>query len=229
LWNDESFTIEIREKTSFYRIISNWIVNFELRSGKLDTLQHPFELVLNFMHKETRTMLERLVMMEEIYEDLKELIAGSFWEEEREISMDPVSPGKFKNQLPNSQASTVSILKRESLTEAQLCEVQTVLALVEAILNPLYYRVHPKSILYRNCTYGELNLPNVRAFIKKCLYYLLRSSMLPTHIQTQLTKLSLNYMQFLAVEDSSEILNLVRHLMLRTSKAVRFALVIEYV
>jgi hypothetical protein len=38
LWNNEHLSIELREKTSFYRIVSNWIINFELRSGKLDTV-----------------------------------------------------------------------------------------------------------------------------------------------------------------------------------------------
>ena len=67
LWNNENLAIDIREKTSFYRIISNWIVNFELRSGKLDSIVNQFELILTFMKKETKTVLERLVMMEEIY------------------------------------------------------------------------------------------------------------------------------------------------------------------
>ena len=71
LWNNENLAIDIREKTSFYRIISNWIVNFELRSGKLESIITQFELILAFMGKETKTVLERLVMMEEIYEDLK--------------------------------------------------------------------------------------------------------------------------------------------------------------
>jgi hypothetical protein len=48
-------------------------------------------------------------------------------------------------------------------------------------------------------------------------------------MQTTLTKIALVYIQFLTPEESGEILNLIKHLMLRTSKAVRFALVIEYV
>jgi len=91
--------IDIREKTSFYRIISNWIVNFELRSGKLDNIASQFQLILAFMRKETKTILERLVMMEEIYEDLKELISEEFWVEEEQIKVDMSSSGKFKHQL----------------------------------------------------------------------------------------------------------------------------------
>lgn len=58
---------------------------------------------------------------------------------------------------------------------------------------------------------------------------MLRQRTLPTHFQTELTKLSLIYLQFLSIEESKDILNLIKHLMIKTSKAVRFALVVEYV
>jgi hypothetical protein len=35
------------------------------------------------MKKETKTSLERLVMMQEIVEDLKDLITPEFWQEEK--------------------------------------------------------------------------------------------------------------------------------------------------
>jgi len=38
-------------------------------------------------------------MMEEIYEDLKELISEEFWVEEEQIKVDMSSSGKFKHQL----------------------------------------------------------------------------------------------------------------------------------
>lgn len=38
------------------------------------------------MAKETRTGLERMVMMEEIYEDLKDFIDEEFWQQEEHIT-----------------------------------------------------------------------------------------------------------------------------------------------
>jgi hypothetical protein len=65
--------------------------------------------------------------------------------------------------------------------------------------------------------------------IKKSLYFLLKHRGIPSHLQTEISKLALIYLQSLEVEQSHEIVNMLKHLMLSTSKAVRFALIIEYV
>lgn len=57
LWNNENYPFEVREQTSFYKIVSNWIVSFELRSGKLDSIAGQFALITNFLQKETHTAL----------------------------------------------------------------------------------------------------------------------------------------------------------------------------
>lgn len=46
------------------------------------------------MAKETRTGLERMVMMEEIYEDLKDFIDEYFWQEEEHITSKTVQSAK---------------------------------------------------------------------------------------------------------------------------------------
>lgn len=38
-------------------------------------------------------------MVEEIFEDLKELISEEFWQEEQDLKINAFSLGKFKNQL----------------------------------------------------------------------------------------------------------------------------------
>lgn len=90
------------------------------------------------MAKETRTGLERMVMMEEIYEDLKDFIDEEFWQEEEQITN--------KTALQSS---------KEGASEANIACITKVLEVVEAIVNPIYYRVHPKESTYKNCTYGD--------------------------------------------------------------------------
>ena len=53
----------------------------------------------------------------------------------------------------------------------------------------------------------------------------------PSYLQTDITKLALIYLSSLNDDegDNLAIINLVKYMMMKTSKAVRFALVIEYV
>ena len=71
LWNNESYSFDVREKTPFYRIVSNWIINFELKSGNLSKLINQFELIKAFMVQHTHTPLQRIVLIQETYEDLR--------------------------------------------------------------------------------------------------------------------------------------------------------------
>ena len=56
------------------------------------------------MIKETKTALERIVMIEETFEDLKELINGEFWKEEEEINEEKIRQLK-KEQSDNTNES----------------------------------------------------------------------------------------------------------------------------
>jgi hypothetical protein len=60
--------------------------------------------------------------------------------------------------------------------------------------------MHQKEKLYKNCTYGNANFNNVKEFIKKAIYYVLRQKSIPTHYQTELTKIALIYLQYLTQE-----------------------------
>ena len=101
--------------------------------------------------------------------------------------------------------------------------------MVEAIVNPIYYRVHPKESTYKNCTYGDFEFRNCKEFVKKSLYFLLRHRNVPSHLQTEISKVALIHLQSLDQNSSAEIVNMLKQLMLSTSKPVRFALIIEYV
>lgn len=100
---------------------------------------------------------------------------------------------------------------------------------MEAIVNPIYYRVHPKESTYKNCTYGNFKFYNSKEFVKKSLYFLLKHRNIPSHLQTEISKIALIHLQSLDKNCSKEIVNMLKHLMLSTSKPVRFALIIEYV
>ena len=55
--------------------MSNWIISFELKSGNLNKLANQFELIKAFMVQHTHTPLQRIVLIQETYEDLRELIS----------------------------------------------------------------------------------------------------------------------------------------------------------
>lgn len=107
--------------------------------------------------------------------------------------------------------------------------ITKILSVLESIINPYFYHVKSIDKLYKNCTYGDLHFKNVNEFIKKSIYYILRQSSIPSYLQTELSKIAIIYMQFLSADQSTDIVNMLKHLMLRTHKAVRFALVVEYV
>lgn len=51
-------------------------------------------------------------------------------------------------------------------------------------MNPLFYRVHQKEKLYKNCTYGSMSFENVKQFIKRAIFFILKQKHLPTQMQT---------------------------------------------
>jgi hypothetical protein len=217
LWNNENYSFEIREKTSFYRIVSNWIVNFELKSGNLEQLSSQFELIKNFMVKETHTALERVVMIEETFEDLKELIGEEFWVEGERLEGARVR-GKEQSEI-----------KEAACSEETLSTIYKIFEVLETIITPLFTRLGPA--LYCNTTYPSLPFPNTSLFTRQCILFILRQQSIPTYIQTELTKCALIHLQSVAIQpDSTEpVITMIQHLMVRTNKAVRFALVVEYV
>lgn len=78
--------------------------------------------------------------------------------------------------------------------------IEAVFELIHAVLTPLYYKMHQQNRLYKNCTYGNTTFPNVKEFIKKAVFFVLRQKNLPTQLQTELTKIALIYLQYLEQE-----------------------------
>jgi hypothetical protein len=128
-----------------------------------------------------------------------------------------------------TSSSPTKQAKEENCSEATLNTIQKIINVLESVINPQFYRVKPMDKLYKNCTYGALRFKNLNDFIKRSIFYILRQGSIPSHLQTELSKIALIYMQSLAPDQSSEIVNMLKHLMIRTNKAVRFALVVEYV
>ena len=55
------------------------------------------------MQDETQGILERLVMIQEIYDDLKELIDQDFWKQQEIIDQNKVFQGKSNKKLIESE------------------------------------------------------------------------------------------------------------------------------
>lgn len=93
--------------------------------------------------------------------------------------MEQSTVGKFKNQLQPEPSP-----KEDQCTELEKRTIESFFELLESILNPLFYRVHQKDKLYRNCTYGSISFENVRQFVKKTIFFILKQKNLPTQMQT---------------------------------------------
>lgn len=89
------------------------------------------------MLKQTNTNLERIVLIEETYEDLKELISEQFWKEEEIIKNlpDPRLKEKKGEKVINPQ---------QQISEADLDSIYTILEVLETIVNPIFYRLQSK-------------------------------------------------------------------------------------
>ena len=60
-------------------MVSNWIVHYELKVGKLMRLKGQFKFLADFFEKETSNMFEKIILFDEIYDDLTEFISPIFW------------------------------------------------------------------------------------------------------------------------------------------------------
>lgn len=45
LWSDESIPLEVREKSRFFQMVSNWIVAYEMKVGKLGRYKGQFNFL----------------------------------------------------------------------------------------------------------------------------------------------------------------------------------------
>lgn len=59
--------------------MSEWIMAYEMKVNDLKTMAKQVEFLWEFLGKETKSIFEKVVLIEEIHEDLVELLGRDFW------------------------------------------------------------------------------------------------------------------------------------------------------
>ena len=204
LWRDEAISMELREKTVFFTIVEEWIVGYEVRVGKLNTFEDQFLFLATFLEKEAGDIFQKVVLLDEVYEDLLELIAEPFWKaQELPLNLHPAFP----------HSSIVSLL-----------------SLLPTLTYPhnltLPSTPHPQPHYLLSLIGG--NLQHYNHFMLCSLNFVLLGEGLTATEQTEITKIALMFLERSMIEEA-DILSVIRKLMMKTDKAVRFALINEYV
>ena len=75
-------------------MVTNWIVAYEIKVEKVEKYKDQFKFLNEFFEKETVNIFEKIILFDEIYDDLTSFLFPPFWgktnngEQEEEIIPD---------------------------------------------------------------------------------------------------------------------------------------------
>ena len=94
VWGLEHCAIEFKDSSSFLGILREWVNVYEGFISRPEAEDSCFSHLLEFVTQNTRTSLERLVFVEEIFDDMKAVIhLQDFWETLEEVEItEPRTP-----------------------------------------------------------------------------------------------------------------------------------------
>lgn len=203
IWRHEGISAEHKRVCRYYELLSHWVLAYEEVISRAENEARCFLVIEEFVKRTTLNYFERVILVEESFDDIKAVVKyRGFWEE----TEDNLAAELYETPTHDNYEALLRLMQ---------------LIVYRSDVNTDALGVHSNQLydVLRDCNHYQ-------QFVYCSLKYLMRSQKLMHQHEMDLTKLALRYAAFTTSKEY--LMTVVAMALSRSSKAVKFACMSQY-